>query len=154
MTKKCFKCSTSKPLGKFYTHSGMADGRLGKCKECSKKDVRENYKNNIKHYNDSDRKRYRNNPERMFKLKYSGMRRRINGLNKHSNLIGKELISKKEFLVWCNNNLEKFNQLRKNWARSGYKRKLAPSIDRIDNSVGYIVGNMAWITQSENSKKQ
>ena len=35
----------------------MADGRLGKCKECTKKDVTENYRNNIGHYVEYERKR-------------------------------------------------------------------------------------------------
>ncbi len=38
--KKCFKCSNTKPLTDFYAHPRMADGRLGKCKECTKKDTK------------------------------------------------------------------------------------------------------------------
>jgi hypothetical protein len=41
--KTCFNCGTEKPLDDFYRHPTMKDGRLGKCKECTKADVRANY---------------------------------------------------------------------------------------------------------------
>ncbi len=44
--KTCFKCGQTKPLTDFYRHPAMADGHLGKCKECAKKDVKENYEAN------------------------------------------------------------------------------------------------------------
>lgn len=40
MEKPCFKCHVVKPLDAFYTHPMMADGRLGKCIECTKADAR------------------------------------------------------------------------------------------------------------------
>lgn len=41
--KRCFKCRQKKLKSQFYKHPAMADGLLGKCKSCTKKDVRERY---------------------------------------------------------------------------------------------------------------
>lgn len=45
--KTCFKCLCKLPLEAFYKHSQMGDGRLNKCKACTKKDVTEHRQNNL-----------------------------------------------------------------------------------------------------------
>jgi hypothetical protein len=41
--KTCFKCHKRKPLTSYYAHKAMKDGLLGKCKACTKKDVKLRY---------------------------------------------------------------------------------------------------------------
>jgi hypothetical protein len=38
--KACFKCGDSKQRDEFYAHPQMADGLLGKCKDCTRADMR------------------------------------------------------------------------------------------------------------------
>lgn len=38
--KRCFKCGVVKSAEDFYRHPNMTDGRLGKCKDCTKLDMR------------------------------------------------------------------------------------------------------------------
>lgn len=55
--KRCFKCFAEKPLDEFYKHSSMKDGVLGKCKECTKADVKNHREKNLKAVRAYDRSR-------------------------------------------------------------------------------------------------
>ena len=152
-TKQCFKCKLEKPLSKFYKHPQMPDGHVNKCVECNKNDVHLNRKDKENYYNEFDQNRYRKNILRMWKLKYSSMRRKTSGLGHFGTLKGKELLPKQEFISWCENTKIQFMEIYRVWVKSGYQRKLSPSIDRINNNLGYILGNMQWLTQRQNCKK-
>ncbi len=58
MTKTCFKCKGIKELIEFYPHKKNADGFLGKCKECTKEDVKLNRKKRINYYKGYDLNRH------------------------------------------------------------------------------------------------
>ena len=38
-TQVCILCGKRKPLGAYYTHPMMANGRLGRCKECHRNEI-------------------------------------------------------------------------------------------------------------------
>ena len=63
-TKKCFKCGAEKPLTSFYKHTRMADGHVNKCKECNKRDVRENRLAKLGYYREYDKMRWQNDQRR------------------------------------------------------------------------------------------
>ena len=55
--KKCFKCGEVKCLSDFYKHPKMPDGHVNKCKDCNKRDVRENREKRADYYREYDKKR-------------------------------------------------------------------------------------------------
>lgn len=63
-SKRCFRCSQTKPLSAFYKHAQMSDGRLNKCIECTKSDAREHRLRNLEKVRQYDRKRG-GNPDRV-----------------------------------------------------------------------------------------
>lgn len=85
---------------------------------------------------------------------YRNMKSRISGVQKvkHHLYDGKTLLSKEDFYTWAKASSE-FQALFTAWEASDYDRKLTPSVDRIDSSQGYELGNMEWVTHSENSRR-
>lgn len=55
--KTCFKCGAVKPITDFYVHPAMGDSRMNKCKECTRADVQRNYRANVEHYKEYEKKR-------------------------------------------------------------------------------------------------
>lgn len=81
-SKKCFKCRITKPLSEFYRHRAMADGHLGKCKDCTKADASTRRKNNLESVRAYDRERNRLPHRRLLTTKSTKeVRKRVTGYN-------------------------------------------------------------------------
>lgn len=61
--KSCIRCGVLKPLTDYYVHKMMADGRLGRCKECHKSEMRRNRAENVEYYRAYDAYRFQNDPK-------------------------------------------------------------------------------------------
>ena len=85
---------------------------------------------------------------------YRNMKSRIVGIQreKHHLYKGKHLLDKEVFYEWALSSVD-FHVLFKLWEESAYERRLCPSVDRIDSSMGYSLGNMEWVTMSVNSSR-
>ncbi len=55
--KTCRACACLKPLGEFYRHPKMGDGRLNFCKDCVKARVRRHRAENLERVREYDRQR-------------------------------------------------------------------------------------------------
>lgn len=84
---------------------------------------------------------------------YRNMQSRITGVQskKHHLYFGKELMERKEFYSWSLSDPD-FNRLFDDWTENGFPRVTCPSIDRIKSEFGYFIGNVRWVTFSENCK--
>ena len=104
--------------------------------------------------NNKDTKKYERTKKGKLMRLYRNMKSRVTGIQKKKAHLynGKELLDKNYFYEWSLNSKE-FHLLFDEWERSGYDRKLCPSVDRIDSSRGYIIENMEWVTHSENSRR-
>lgn len=95
---------------------------------------------------------YEKTPRGFLMRAYRNMKSRVTGVQKrHAHIyVGKKLLARDAFYAWAQASKD-FHRLFSTWKRSGYARRLTPSVDRIDGSRGYTLDNMRWITNSLNS---
>ena len=84
---------------------------------------------------------------------YSEISRRCKTFDvKRPNYYGKIKCTKQEFMDKFLKDKD-FLNLYKNWQINEFRRKFAPSIDRIDNNGDYILDNLRFIIHGQNAKK-
>lgn len=98
--------------------------------------------------------KYEKTPNGFIMRMYRNMQSRVTGVQyKKAHLyLGKELINRQLFYDWALLSKE-FWKLYTVWVSSGFNRKLTPTVDRVDSSLGYKLDNMEWVTHSENSRR-
>lgn len=79
------------------------------------------------------------------------MRQRVNGLGtrRPDLYAGKPIMPKDVFMSWAKNHPD-FLSLYKRWVSSEFDRKLTPSVNRMNSARGYVLGNVEWLTNSQN----
>jgi hypothetical protein len=141
--KLCSKCNVEKDLTNFYKHSAI-------CKDCRNERTRIYRLNN----NNLWTRNYEKTKKGFLVRMYRNMTSRVDGIQKKSIHLygGLDILPKDEFYEFAFNDSE-FHRLFKQWEDSLYQRRLCPSIDRIDAKFGYVLGNIQFLTMSENSSK-
>lgn len=127
--KICIQCNENKPFSAFVPKSSGKDGYEIRCRKCR----------SIK-YNKST-------PELLSKKIY---RSQVNNSKLRNHPL--PLYSLTELTTWLLSN-PKFNQMYSTWVASGYAKDLAPSIDRIDDSLPYSLNNIQLMIWKENRNK-
>lgn len=77
---------------------------------------------------------------------YRNMLSRVTGVQKLKSHLyrGKTILPREDFYLWAIHS-NQFNELFSAWERSNYDRRLTPSVDRVDPSIGYEPDNIEWV---------
>lgn len=99
-------------------------------------------------------KRYEKTKRGFLMRLYRNMKSRVTGVQrvKFHLYEGKSLLAKQGFYDWAEACPE-FHRLYDAYEAAGFCQALAPSVDRINSDLGYELGNMQWVTFSENSSR-
>lgn len=147
--KTCNKCIKEQPLNSFTKDRTKSDGLQTICKSCRSKYHKQYYKENTCKLKDYQVE-YRRTFDGKIEMTYHNMQERVKGLTeRNQGYQALDLIDKQEFLTWSYTNPD-YIRLHEAWKETNFPQQLTPSIDRIDPTKGYTIGNMRWITNIEN----
>lgn len=71
--RTCKRCGVAKDITEFYHHRGYP---AAKCKPCCRESVKENYRKNIDHYRDYEKRRFKSLYRKQKMLEYQRNRRK------------------------------------------------------------------------------
>ena len=99
-------------------------------------------------------KRWAHTPTGYLSRQYTQMMGRVKGQKKdHLQYKGLPILPRKEFYKWALQRTSPFFNMWRAYEASGFQLTLAPSIDRIDGTKGYLESNIQFLTLGENVKK-
>lgn len=89
----------------------------------------------------------------MISRAYAAIKCRCLGRQKTSLIYaGLPFISLEDFTAWSMYSPE-LDKCIAEWKAANYERRLTPSIDRIDSTKGYVLGNLQWVSFSVNASR-
>jgi hypothetical protein len=100
------------------------------------------------------RNKAKNNFYLYFNRKYSGMLERCKGKAGRLQYKGLPILSRNEWNKFLSESRSYLEPWFNHWRATGSEFRSAPTIDRIDSSKGYLIGNIRWLPQSENSIRE
>ncbi len=98
---------------------------------------------------------YERSFEGFLRKRYWNMKRRVKGTagpRPKGSYLGVPLMEMEDFLEWGRAHPE-YARLYYSWVESGRARSLTPTVDRIKRELGYVLGNIQWLTMSDNTRK-
>lgn len=129
--KHCSKCKELKPKEEFPRSSKYQDGRYPSCKTCHNAKSKESVRTKVG----------------IVPQIYSAQRRNSK-LRGHSS----PTYSQGWLKVWLLNQPE-YHRLYDLWVLTGYNRDFKPSVDRIDDNLGYTEYNIQLMSWKDNATK-
>lgn len=129
--KYCYVCKITKPKSEFYKSKHKSDGRGTECKSCTR----------------SLSRAYRRSKLGLIANMYSNHKSRS---KKRGHL--PPVYTRGELTTWVFAQ-DNFESLYTEWVASDFERYLVPSVDRLDDAVGYTLSNIRLVTWWVNNRK-
>ena len=154
--KKCIKCLKSLPFESFYDDIRTSDGKRNTCKSCFNANQRFYRIKNIGRVNRWNEKSYlkrRENKREFLKFSYQRIKDRVSDHKKYPTYRDRNLsFTVDEFFLFAVGN-KNFLKLHDKYVKNNFDFNFTPTVDRIDNNLGYDINNIQFLTRSQNMKK-
>jgi hypothetical protein len=91
-TQKCILCGVEKDLSHFYKHPQMANGHLGRCKDCHRSEIKRNRDENIDRVRAYDRERSKTLNRKLLNVEKNRIKRKNEeGMQMAHNLVSRAI---------------------------------------------------------------